>query len=211
MAREDMQGQLRTARAKEKQAKRRWRGRQQRQSGPTAASLKSSARKQMMRVFWLADSNLDVTVVCLDHLRHPPPWRECTVLEKTLLLNDVVMHADLDEVESWVDPTVHHKRDGLAQVWIVLIERRTAQWVTRVNRNKGVAPSSQLVYARTWNGLCMAPFQLHPLLLWPRSMNAGRLWAVRWRRRWGATMGSLPLGDVDAPADLLEKALRWMG
>ena len=121
------------------------------QRGPIAASPKSSVRNQLMRMSWLADSNR------LDHLRRPPPWRECAVLEKTLLSNDVVMDTDLGEVESWVDPTVHHNRDGLAQVWTVLMEHRTAQWVTRGNRNRGVAPSSQLVYARMWNGLCMAP------------------------------------------------------
>jgi len=121
-------------------------------------------------------------------------------------MNEVLLHSDAAEVDAFTDASAEGNLAPLAHLWTVLAEYRLAQWVISVNRDRGVAPSSRLVHEQLMNYLGAAPPPLREYLVHMRSFNARKLWAVRWRRRWGAAMGTLAMGDVDDPAVLFHKA-----
>ena len=110
------------------------------------------------------------------------------------------------DVDAWTDASQAVYLAPLAHLWRVLAESRVAQWVRDVNRGRGVAPSSSLVYDQMLKYMEGLPPPIRARIVRVRSFNARKLWAVRWRRRWGGAVGTLPLGDVDDPAVLLDKA-----
>ncbi len=86
-------------------------------------------------------------------------------------------------------------------------ELKLFKWVLELNSRKGVAPStSHLVerYLSTWPvGVhALAPPSLQRLLARPFSV---RMWAVRWRRRWGVRHGKLKIRTVCAEAEMCQK------
>ncbi len=109
-------------------------------------------------------------------------------------------------METWADLMVEENRGRRALLWEVWAEYETCQWVEHVDMTKGVGPSSVMVHAYFASRLRAAPGLVQERVLPYRTRNAKLLWAVRWRRRWHATIGRLPLGDVDPPETLLQKA-----
>lgn len=159
-----------------------------------------------MRMLWIADSDLELAVLRLDHARNPPPWTALTTLEKMELLNDVLLQVDAVDVDAWTDTSQAQHLAPMSHLWKLLTECRVAKWVTDINRSRGVAPSSSLVYDQWMRFAEGLPQHIKLRLLRLRSSNARKLWAVRWRRRWGGAMGTLPLADVDDADVFLHKA-----
>jgi len=160
----------------------------------------------IIRMLWITDCDFGVAVVCVDHARQPPAWSALSSLEKMYVMNEVLLHSDAAEVDAFTDASAEGNLAPLAHLWTVHAEYRLAQWVISVNQDRGVAPSSKLVHDQLMNYLGAAPPPLRERLLYVKTFNARKLWAVRWRRRWGAAMGTLAMGDVDDPAVLLHKA-----
>ena len=109
-------------------------------------------------------------------------------------------------MDAWTDASEAPHLAPMAHLWKLLTECRVAQWARDVNRGRGVAPSSSLVYDQ-WVRLAEAlPPIIRARMVRLRTSNARKLWAVRWRRRWGGAMGTLPMADVDDADILLHKA-----
>ena len=101
------------------------------------------------------------------------------------------------------DDQENHSR--MRELWVLWAECRTAQWVSRVNATRGVAPSSQAVYSVFLEWRQQAPAEYLPRDL-DRSLAWRRQWACRWRERWEASMGNLKTGDLDTREILRQKA-----
>ena len=99
-----------------------------------------------MRMLWMADSDLELAVLCLDHAHDPRPWTALTTLEKMELLNEVPLQVDAGDVDAWAGTSQAQHLAPMLHLWKLLTECRVAKWVRDVNRSRGVAPSSSLVY-----------------------------------------------------------------
>ena len=98
-----------------------------------------------------------------------------------------------------------HKAAGM-RLGCYLAEWETAEWVVETNRQRGVAPTSRLVYATFFERLCKRrAARSGTAFPVKRTVMAQKIWTSRWRRRWGANLGRVQLADVDAPAVLQEK------
>ena len=138
--------------------------------------------------------------------RSPPDWQGLDNATRVRVLEDLALRHDNDEVARWMDDNnpVNHAR--LKELWVRYSEFCTAKWVQTVNEEKGVAPSSLKVCQQYRKFLADAPAGLGLLALECDSLASQRNWAVRWRRRWGAGLGALPVGDVDPVVTLTQKA-----
>ena len=126
----------------------------------------------------------------LEQVRRPPVWGSLDAAGRTALVDDLFMAADLDELETWVEPGAPENQKRLRELWILYAEWRTANWVHRTNSVHGVAPSSTQVFHVYIEWRHKAPAELQPRTF-ARSLGAHRNWAMRWRRRWNGIVGHL--------------------
>ena len=171
-----------------------------------AATLSPRDRQLILCTFWMVDFVVADALTLLEQVRGPPAWGSLEAPGRGTLVEDLFLATDIHEVEAWVDATREENLPRMVELWVIHAEWRTAQWVARVNNERGVAPSSMLVYDRNSQHLRSTPEAVQHRCPRHRTANAKRLWAVRWRQRWGAAMGTLNMGDVDPPDVLLEKA-----
>ena len=169
---------------------------------------KGSLRDVMLilRALWLVHWAFGDAVLILNHVNHPPSWHTLTDQARLTVVEDLFLSRDLELVESWVDVGVAANQPAMTELWVSLAEWRTAQWVAQVNTEQGLTPSSMRVHTKFVECLRSAPSPVWQRAPIARSKNAKLLWAVRWRRKWGASVGTLQVGDVDSPRVLLEKA-----
>ena len=82
----------------------------------------------------------------------------------------------------------------------VVEEWRLAQWVSRLNEQQGVAPSTALVLERREQALSRLPDGVRPFYLGTEAEARARMWARRWRLRWGARHGRIRVRE-DVPLE----------
>ena len=172
----------------------------------TVPTVNPRDTRLILCTLWMVDFVFADALTLLEHVRGPPAWGSLDAAGRGRLVEDLFLAADIHEVEAWVDATREENLPRMVELWVIHAEWRTAQWVARVNNERGVAPSSMLVYDRYSQHLRSTPEAVQHRCPRDRTTNAKRLWAVRWRQRWGAAMGTLKMGDVDPPDVLLEKA-----
>ena len=207
LRRNELREQLKAVRREEQRAKRNHRNALRRGRVLTSARVSEGHRKQLLRMFYITQLDFDTAVNCISHASHPPPWSGLDFAQRRELLREVAAQHTAVEVAAWADPENGANRRALLYLWKLLAEYRAAQWVQEKNRARGVAPSSERVLEEVQSHLRRAPPALREQLLRGRSINAKRKWMQRWRKTWGASMGTLAVGDVDEPAVLQNKVL----
>lgn len=160
----------------------------------------------ILRALWLVDWICGDAVILLNHVTHPPSWHSLTDQARVTVVEDLFLSRDPEVVESWVDVSVEDNLPAITELWVTLAEWRAAQWVAHVNAERGLTPSSLLVHQQFVERLRAAPAPVWHRVPVAASKNARLLWAVRWRRKWGASVGTLQVGDVDTPPVLQTKA-----
>lgn len=140
----------------------------------------------------------------LEHVVFPPRWGDLDRNAQVIVMEDLSLLHDAATVATWMDHDTPANRPRLKELWVLHSEWRAGAWAQTVNNEKGVAPSSLKVCEKYRAFLANAPAALGLLSVPCDSQNAKRCWAVKWRRRWGARLGVLPLSDVD-PVDVLQE------
>ena len=203
--REQVAQQLQELRRQEQRAKRNQRKAVNRGRPLTSARLSQAHCRQLLRMLYIAELDIDATVTCISHAAHPPPWSGWDHAQRRELLEGVMAQRTVVEVAAWADPANAANRRALLYLWNLWAEYRAAEWVQETNRTRGVAPSSERVLAEVRAHLRTAPAALRHHLLRGRSINAKRKWMQRWRKTWRGSMGTLAVGEVDEPAVLQNK------
>ena len=156
----------------------------------------------------IADWTFQDALTLLDHVRSPPRWGVLDRASQERVIEDLSLKYDAAAVATWMDHGTAANQPRLKELWVIHSEWRTGAWAQAVNAEKGVAPSSLKICEKYRAFLANAPASLGLLNVPCDSLNAKRCWAAKWRRRWGARLGVLPVLDVD-PVDVLqEKAAR---
>ena len=188
-----------------------------------ATSRKQAQRRPMRTTRWrgshreiqyilsaleIANWTFTDALTLLEHVRSPPRWGDLDGNAQVSVMEDLSLHYDASTVATWMDHGIVANRARLTELWVLHAEWRAGVWAQAVNIEKGVAPSSQKICEKYRTFLADAPAALGLLNKACDSLNAKRCWAVKWRRRWGARLGVLPVSDVD-PVDVLQaKAVR---
>ena len=174
----------------------------------TAVTIQEKVRRLILCAFWITSFVTQDCLVLLEQVRVPPLWGSLDTAGRTALVDDLFLAADLDEVETWVNPAWPENQKLLRELWILYAEWRTAKWVHHTNSVHGVAPSSAQLFAVYIEWRRKGPAEFHPRTF-ARTLGARRKWAMRWRRRWNGSVGHLKTGDLDPRDVLRQKALEW--
>jgi len=137
-------------------------------------------------------------------------WPSATDAQLQRLVQDWFMAVDSGDLAKLTDAANPADAAALhdAQCW--LEEWRLTTWARRQNVERGVAPSTAAVLQRLSDDRAAAGHD-DPCERGTTAEPAARMWASRFRRRWGGRYGRLTVGDdVDVP-EVLEKALPLWG
>ena len=91
----------------------------------------------------------------------------------------------------------------------ILLERRLVHWVQRANRQQGVAPTTSMVLDAAEAQRMADPRadELRPH--GAAHEGRARMWAWRWRRRWGGRFGVIPSREPLTMPDMRSKVQPW--
>ena len=112
-----------------------------------------------------------------------------------VVVENVFMAIDVDDLVALCD--LEDPRDlGAAKVAVRVSEEwRLKHWVERLNFERGVAPSTEMVLARWAERREELPLICRPPDLGVAAEARSRAWAMRWRRRWGGRHGRIRVRD----------------
>jgi hypothetical protein len=201
--RAELQSEVRRLSTKLARAKSVQRAVERRSKSLTAETTPEKHRRLILCAFWIVNCVSRDCLVLLEHVRSPPVWGSLDADGRAALVEALFLAVDLDELESWMTPESPENRMRMQELWILDAEWRTARWVFDTNSVHGVAPSSSKVVDVYREKRLLAPPEFQPRAF-ARSLGARRLWAMRWRRRWDASVGVLKTGDMD-PRDVLRQ------
>ena len=122
------------------------------------------------------------------------------MVEDLFLGVDLAVLTDLCDLAQPSDPSAAEVAVRISEEW------RLVQWVERLNEQKGVAPTTEMVLARLEERRSQMPEASRPSHRGTSADGHARVWARRWRRRWGARYGKvrsredIPLEEMQAKA-----------
>ena len=172
----------------------------------SAETTTPAQTRLILSAFWVTNFDTSPCLLLLDRVQAGPPWADLTPQEREAVVLDLFLQTDQEDVESWVHSEDEETHARMQELWVLWAECRTAQWVSRVNATRGVAPSSRAVYNVFVEWRQQAPQEYQPRDLEDRSLAWRRNWAWRWRSRWEASVGNLKTGDLDTREVLRQKA-----
>jgi hypothetical protein len=79
-------------------------------------------------------------------------------------------------------------------------------WVDKLNTNKGLAPSTGQVLLRAEKLRQELPERHRPVAIGTAAQSSSRMWAFRWRKRWGGRHGKIRVRDEISVDEMRAKA-----
>ena len=167
---------------------------QQEQKSSAAFSL--YVQQVALIMYFLSGHNADA---CAAYLQKQARRRGGATVDPPVLarlVEDWFMSADIGYFVGATQEGAAGENVGLCRrARTFLREWELAQWVRQQNRSKGIAPSTSLVLERfndaaAAESTAAAPAPKHAWL------PSGRMWARRWRLRWGARLSRIPATEL---------------
>jgi hypothetical protein len=132
-------------------------------------------------------------------------WPQRSDGEIMRLVDDVFLAADVHDVAALADLTDPHDPSAMKAAARFYGEWRLAEWARALNDSKGVAPSTDMVLARHAALRAELPESIRPNPVGCVASAGARCWALRWRRRWGASYRHMPAREDVSAAEISEK------
>ena len=128
--------------------------------------------------------------------RRWPPIEESVLQEMFLqkfLEVDVDLLAGLADLADPDEPHLLREAVAFVEEW------KLVEWVRKVNTESGVAPGTDAVLQTMEESRNRVPVNLRPPTKGGSAHAKARIWALRWRRRWGGRHGRIRCReDIDA-------------
>ena len=120
------------------------------------------------------------------------------LVESWFVRADVSRLAGLCDIAGPSDPSAMHVALSWVEQW------RLATWARDLNSVKGVAPSTDAVLRQLETRRMALPAAVMPPPRGTSAVPRARMWALRWRRRWGGRHGTIRPRD-DLPLDEMRR------
>lgn len=99
---------------------------------------------------------------------------------------------DVDALANILDPKDSPQMNALILAWKWYTEWQLITWISEKNYTQGVAPTTQIILEQNARYISAAPESVQPCCCLDAHTTPARVWALRWRLRWGAHHGRLP-------------------
>jgi hypothetical protein len=165
------------------------------QRSEKAWRLVGKLRNEVLLMYWLAACNAEAAVKHLEAAGRQRHWPRASEEFLTEMIENCFLHADVDELAALGDESAPSDAAAMRTACRCVADWRVAVWVRLMNEEKGVAPSTGRVLART--GAERARFAVAEQFqsLGSAADVRGRKWAHRWRLRWGGRIGKLRIQE----------------
>ena len=133
-------------------------------------------------------------------------WPEKAEEELEAMVGDLFLAVDERELAALTNPENPLDKDAFRSALGFVEQWRLVVWSKTLNRNQGVAPSCGSVLERYDGRLSLVPADVRPALLGAAFACKARMWALRWRRRWGGRHSKIRVRNDVSVEELRGKA-----
>ena len=185
-------GELRRAKAAAKSRARAW-------------ELTAELRKSPLSVYVLGGYEVEPAVRFLRDMGQRRRWPSIPDAAAHRMVEDLFLAADLEEIAAVSAAPDPHDSPPMRAAMKAVEEWKLVVWTRMQNSERGVAPSTDAVLQRLAADRALAG---HPC---PHDRGTvadspARMWATRWRRRWGGRSGTIRVVDELPVAERRDKA-----
>ncbi len=160
----------------------------------------------VLLLYWIAGWDPEPPAYLLEHhkrLGHVSPASDRE--SATRFVEDLFLATPLSEWIDYANDAAPKSPALLAEAWTFFTEWQTRKWVDNLNHTHGIAPETQHVLEKYNLFLEAVPPSVNLLGRSGLAEEASeRMWAMRWRRRWGGRVGDIKAGEVE-PLDVLRE------
>lgn len=188
--------QLRGLRAQQKR---------QEQRGARAWQLSSRLRGVVLILYMLGDWRPEAAMRYLAAAGRKRKWPGREEEDLRELVEKAVLEADASELAGLGDLEAPTAPLAMKEAVAYLEEWRLKVWVEVQNQQKGVAPSTGCLLRRLEERRGSIPAVVRPVAVGFAEEAKARMWAMRWRRRWGGRHGRLRVRDDVGPQEMRDK------
>jgi len=173
--------------------------------GAGAWTLTERLRRIVLILYMLAEYRPAPAIHFLVAEGRKRRWPNRAEDELIELVENQFLEVDVCQLTSLCDVAAPADAGAMRAAVAILEEWRLAQWVVGLNREKGVAPSTQSVLQRCEEGRLRWPADVRPPSNATAAEGKGKEWARRWRSRWGLRHAALRVRDTMSPEEMREK------
>ena len=167
---------------------------------------KERRRVDPITIYALADYTAEPAVRFLMDAAKRRKWPPKAEEDLSRLVEEHFLKTDPEALAAWSD--VNAPSDAATvKVALKYVEQwRLVAWTRNLNYDSGVAPSTESVLLRLEAARAQLPEELRPAGQGTSADAKARMWAYRWRRRWGARFMKIRARDDVPLKEMQEKA-----
>ena len=169
-------------------------------------AMTDTITRPMLTIYALADYTAEPAVRFLMDAAKRRKWPPKAEEDLSRLVEEHFLKTDPEALAAWSD--VNAPSDAATvKVALKYVEQwRLVAWTRNLNYDSGVAPSTESVLLRLEAARAQLPEELRPAGQGTSADAKARMWAYRWRRRWGARFMKIRARDDVPLKEMQEKA-----
>lgn len=187
-------------------AKERRRGKQAQKRSEREWRLGEDLRRRALIMYALADYDAAPAMKLLDASGRKRHWPARSAEDLRKVVEDCFLEVDLGVFLKLSDKGAPLDAEAMRDASRYVEQWRLAAWAQKLNTEKGVAPSANLLLARLEERRSQLPPQLQDGQRGSAADNVARTWLRRWRARWGGRLAIMKPREVVPVEVLREKA-----
>ena len=159
-------------------------------------------------IYGLAEYNAAPAVKFLASSGRKRHWPAKSEEELAALVEDLFLQTDPDDFAALVDSGAPSDPGAMQVAVGVVQEWRLAAWTQCLNYTKGVAPRTEALLRQFEKSRLGLPEAVRPAYRGAVEHPPARVWAARWRRRWGGFYGQLRVREAISVEEMRNKVCR---
>ena len=158
-------------------------------------------------VYFLAGCSADPAVTYLRSCGRQRHWPNKSDDELKNMVEDAFLRVDADELAALTDEDDPGDADAMTAALKVVAEWRVFLWASHLNREQGLAPSTEAVLQRYEELRERMPDAARVAYLGTVADARARMWATTYRRRWGGRYGGMRVREAVPLPELENKVV----
>ena len=161
--------------------------------------------KVALTIYMIAQYRADPAIKFLHIASQKRRWPSKTDEELQRMVEDLFLQADVDEVSRMCDLEEPDDLSATAEALKYVEEWRAIEYVKDLNSRLGVAPSTEDILLKVEENRLQIPGRCRPGSKGTAAEVKARIWAKRFRARWGGRYGKLRIADDMGLAEMQQK------
>lgn len=172
-----------------------------------AWQLPEPIRRATIIAYALAEYNVQPAIKLLVASGRRRHWPDKAEDELVAIVEDLFLAVDVVELSGLTDLEAPADLDAMKLAVPYVEQWRLCAWATELNESKGVAPSTEAVLVKLESQRVALPDVVRPAARGTVADAAARVWATRFRRRWGGRHGRIKCRDYVPTDEMVSKAV----